>query len=60
MSRFSVSLLLSLVKVARICCYKIFGVKKERSVILLGKYSAKYNLNEKGGSFVFLDFSSGD
>jgi hypothetical protein len=50
----------SLVKVTWICCYKIFGVKKERSVILLGKYLAKYNLNEKGGFFVFLDFSSGD
>jgi hypothetical protein len=29
--------------------YKIFGVKRERGVILLGRFLAKYNPNEKGG-----------
>jgi hypothetical protein len=29
-------------------CYKIVGVKRERSVILLGRYLAKYNPNEQG------------
>jgi hypothetical protein len=29
--------------------YKIFGVKREKGVILLGRFLAKYNPNEKGG-----------
>jgi hypothetical protein len=27
-------------------CYKVVGVKRERGVILLGRYLAKYNPNE--------------
>jgi len=28
-------------------CQRIFGVKSERGVILLGRFSAKYNPNER-------------
>jgi len=42
-----------------ICCYKIVGVKRERGVILLGRFLAKNNPDEKGGHTPCQDLCGG-